>query len=215
MVPGHLADAPYRQGLSFKRRTVAVWSLMCGVAALFMARPLPVSANAAAISFTAALLALTAIRRFVAARKLESALSFAVCLASQPLLGTVLAALREDGLDLSLLGAVPVGLAIYTLLAGHDFSHFGYAALGSVFSVLCGWTLFASGWIDGQGALVGSIVASIATVYVSSDLSMLLRRRLPGEELGAAADLFRDLLNFSTYAFRVAAYRRKYRFHPN
>ena len=46
--------------------------------------------------------------------------------------------------------------------------------------------------------------------YVVYDLSALLTRRRLGEEMGANADLFRDILNFTTYWARVRSHWRRH-----
>lgn len=213
VVPGHVADAKYRVLLAFKRRTVAWWFAMCLVSLVFFVWPLPLSLRDSVAGVLLGLAVLTVLRRFVTDRKAEVASSTAAALLTMPVVGTLVHALREGGVDLSLMYVVPFTLALYAILAGRDFSHFGYAVLGSAAALVCAAVAVQAKWVDIDDSALGALASVVSTVYVACDLSMLMRRRLPGEELGAAADIFRDVLNFATYAFRVVSYRRRYRFH--
>ncbi|MBX3112325.1 MAG: hypothetical protein KF857_09985 [Fimbriimonadaceae bacterium] len=212
VVPGHVADAPYRVGLAFKRRTVMAWSATTVVSAVFVGRPLDLGAAQAGLGVLVVLILLTFVRRLVPHRGAESSVSALLCLGLQPFVGTLVASLGELGVDLRLVYIVPVTLVTYTLVAGRDFSHFGYAVLGSATALLAGGVAAWLQWLGPADAAFSIVLAVLATVYVACDLSMLMRRRLPGEELGATADLYRDTLNFITYSFRVAYYVRRYRF---
>ena len=214
VVPGHVADAPYRVGLAFKRRTIAIWVTSCLLSAYFVWRPVVADVPASLCLVLACLVALTVIRRvFLKTRRLEIVLSVFGTLVLLEGVGSLIGHLREDGLNLTMLYLVPAGLAVYTLAAGKDFSHFGYAFLGSVMAVFGGLFAAALRWLDPLEAAVATVATIAATVYVASDLTMLMRRRLPTEAAGAAVDIYRDTLNFLTYTFRVVQYRRTYRFH--
>lgn len=213
VVPGNVAEAPYREGLRFKQRTIAYWALLALVSGWFSKWPLQMSLGQCTVVVASGFVLLTVVRRAVTPRKVEVLLSFALCLALQPVLGTLVNLLYDGNIDLRLAYVVPVGLVVYTFFAGHDFSHFGYAVLGSVFAVACGVAMVVLRWSDPLEAAFATVMTVVATVYVASDLSMLMRRRLPGEEAGATVDLFRDTLNFITYSFRVVSYVRRYRFH--
>lgn len=213
VVPGNVAEAPYREGLRFKQRAIVYWALMALVSGWFSVWPLQLAISQCGVVVVAGLMVLTVIRRTVTPRRVEVLLGFALCLALQPVLGTLVNLLHDSNIDLRLAYVVPVGLVVYTVFAGHDFSHFGYAVLGSALAVVCGVTMVSLRWSDPLEAAFATVITIVATVYVASDLSMLMRRRLPGEEAGAAVDLFRDALNFITYSFRVVSYVRRYRFH--
>ena len=61
----------------------------------------------------------------------------------------------------------------------------------------------------GIGCVVGTIAYLAYFVY---DLAALQTRRRLGQELGGVMDLYRDVLNFTTYPIRVVQHWRRHRF---
>lgn len=96
-----------------------------------------------------------------------------------------------------------VGLVLYNLLATRDYSFLGQYVLvwcATVVSI----TIYT--WLSdivASLAFATVMVFSVALFYYLYDLSMILRRRRPGESYLGALDLYRDALNFVGYPVRV------------
>lgn len=100
---------------------------------------------------------------------------------------------------------------LYAVLSGRDTSFiamFLFAFLVSMAIILTGhfmglWHFAHIGW---EMALL-----TVWPFYVVYDLSMILRRRKLGQELGAVVDLYRDPLNLITYGQRVIEHWNRHR----
>ena len=117
--------------------------------------------------------------------------------------GFILAELRRKGLPIEYLVFGTISVAIYTLLAGRDFSFSGcwfLTVFGS--SLLIVGSALASGH---SIASLGNIMLAnfVLLTYLIYDLSQLLYRRRLRESVGAVTDLHRDMFNFLGYFPRV------------
>lgn len=112
-------------------------------------------------------------------------------------------------------GAAAALLALaYVWLCGRNLSFLGLAFAGA--AVLAAGAVAAMLIRAATAAQAGLFWAAgtLVVCYISYDLAMVLRRRRRAETAAAAADLYRDLLNFLTYPFRIARHWRRYRFDP-
>lgn len=109
------------------------------------------------------------------------------------------------------LGLPLAGVAFYTIACGRDFSFIGLWMLSAVLIV---GTVSVVAWLTHPGLLSSVNAATFALAYLSYyvyDLAALLTRRRRGEEIGAVVDLYRDVLNFTTYTGRIVQHWRKFR----
>jgi FtsH-binding integral membrane protein len=211
-VPGNVASVRYRDRVRFVRRVVVGHALVaCGVAGL-SAFGGPTNLREHVLTLVLGLAALSSVRAWFQSGPLEAALSWG-CMAPVCFgLAGLARSFQAAGVPAWAWALPSVAAGAYALACGKDFSYIGQAVLGAVG---CGGVLAAAvalGWIglrESWGAMVGS-AAWLA--YLSYDLSMIVKRRRPGEEASAVADLFRDLLNWTTYPVRVAAHWKKHRF---
>lgn len=95
------------------------------------------------------------------------------------------------------------GLVLYNCFAARDYSFLGQYVLVWLATVasttaftLLSDTVFSL-------AFASLVVFSVALYYFVYDLSMILRRRRPGQALYGALDLYRDALNFVGFPVRV------------
>lgn len=97
----------------------------------------------------------------------------------------------------------------YATLAGRDFSLLGVGtfAMGSASLMASGWALATE--LTWSEALTSAIVCFALVFYWVFDLAMILRRRRYGEEIQAAVDLYRDLLNFVGFPVRLLRIRKR------
>ncbi|MBL8049081.1 MAG: hypothetical protein JNJ45_10415 [Chthonomonas sp.] len=113
------------------------------------------------------------------------------------------AALTLAGVRLELIPIAVLAVWLYRMMCGRDFSFLGLFTLGCL-PLGVGWAILRPGW---WGLLWG--VMTLA--YVSYDLAALLQRRRLNEAGLAVVDLYRDVLNFISYTFRVIHHWRNFR----
>lgn len=156
------------------------------------------------------IIALTLARRYLPAGPFETAISAAGLIAFVPSIGWFCAGLDRLGVPI---WAIPVSallISIYLLACGRDFSFMGLMMLSAIaFAVgVTGAALF----FDLRGLIAWEAfgIAGAYLGYVVYDLSMIMKRRRKTEVVSALADLYRDLLNFTTYPVRVWLHWKKY-----
>lgn len=103
-----------------------------------------------------------------------------------------------------------VGLVIYHLVCGRDFSFFGIFCLVFFAALLVTVTLTIVNkevsFVEGLTLVLAEILFLFYWVY---DMAMVLRRRTLKEPVQAALDHYRDLLNFVGFPVRVLRMRKR------
>lgn len=211
-IAGNVAEARYPIRIAFVKRVVglhsAYWAIILGCALI----PLP-DANwgFAATMVLGSLLALSLVRGLAKGWRHEQLLS-AVCVPPLTMGIVLLVQLTGDaGVPFWVWGLGPLSTLMYAMLCGRDLSFVGMFVMTSL--GCSGTILFGDqfGWFT-RPLFWESLAAILAyLVFFVYDLAALQTRRRLGEEVGAVLDLFRDLLNFTTYPIRVINHWRRHR----
>jgi hypothetical protein len=211
-VPGNAANASYGKRLRFIRRVVAGhFATVLLVAAMVVWGPTDADARSATILIFFCLLGLTVTRRLAPHTRIDLAASVLLIFPLLAALGVVIREGIDYGLPLWSLGIAATTSLAYTMLCGRDFSFMGlYVLAGGVCTILIA-ILAIFERVSATVAAAGCTMALGGLFYFVYDLAALLTRRRLGEEAAAVADLYRDVLNFTTYSFRVIAHWRKFR----
>ena len=211
-VPGNVAEAPYRVRTAFVKRVVCLHTGFCALTLAISLLPWPpANLEAGALTTLAALLTLSLVRGVAKGWRHEQVLS-SVCLPA--LVGGIGLMVRSGvgiGVPYWVFGVVPLTMLGYVLLCGRDLSFVGMFTIGSIAVTAA---LGASWGLGVMRAVQASEIALVLigyTLYFVYDLAALQTRRRLGEEVGAVLDLFRDLLNFTTYPIRVINHWRRHR----
>ncbi len=107
------------------------------------------------------------------------------------------------------LGSAWLGVALYNLLAGRDYSLVGEFVLAWLFTGISLIGFVLHGDIGGSQAFAIFVIVSGMLFYWVYDLAMILRRRTAKEPLAAVFDMYRDILNFVGYPVRVMRMQRR------
>ncbi|HRI42806.1 MAG TPA: hypothetical protein PLL78_10235 [Fimbriimonadaceae bacterium] len=210
--PGNVADERYSTRLGFVRR-VAFGHYLTILAGTWVAGSLhaQLPAPTAAMVAGGLLLVLSMLRNFAGHSRLEL-VGNALLLA--PLL-IVLGLLARAGIDRGIpLWSIPIAATCamgYVAVCGRDFAFLGQFAMSFLGTVAVLVALLLNGIVPLSAVASASGVAAAYLAYTVYDLAALLTRRRLGEELSAVVDLFRDVLNFLTYSFRVIQHWRQFR----
>ncbi|MBS1706882.1 MAG: hypothetical protein JST40_13530 [Armatimonadetes bacterium] len=100
--------------------------------------------------------------------------------------------------------------SLYVMLCGRDLSFTGMFTMAWAASLVSIVVLYESLHTI-RTVWIAAIVATIYLFYFVYDLASLLSRRRQREEWLAVVDLYRDLLNFITYGFRVIHHWRTFK----
>ena len=203
-IPKNVAQEPYLVRLGFIRRVAALHFLsILIVAAMTLLPQPPVNTGAAGLVVLLILVLLSLVRGVAKGRDADQKLSSLIL----PLLFLALAvwlrALYEEGWAIWALGVGVACAAAYIAVCGKDLSFVGMFVLALLASSI---VIAAMGWRLGIGGLHLSAALSLNAgflFYYVYDLAALLTRRRVREEVGAVADLYRDILNGLTYPLRV------------
>jgi hypothetical protein len=154
-----------------------------------------------------AALGLTAVRRWIGDAVLGRSL---VLVLGAACVFSLAGLLRHGGVPASPLVVPSAAVALYALFCGRDFSYLGLGTLSLAASAAT-FGVMSSG--RGAAWFWTTLALTAAWLfYVCYDLSMIVKRRRASEVAGGVADLYCDLLNWTTYPFRVWAHWRRYRF---
>jgi len=212
-VTGNVAEAKHRDRVRFVRRVVAGHSLtVLTVITCAAIVPLMLPARLSFVLFLGGLVALTFERRAFLGGLKDNLLSIAFLLPTLFSLSQFLRSLHAAGWPVLTLVPAVIGLALYALFCGNDFSYFGQLLLCGVLTIVSSLFMGVMGVVPPSQVLFGTFVAFCYIGYYVYDLSMIVKRRKMGEEIAAVADLYRDLINFVTYSVRVYFHWRKFRF---
>lgn len=211
-IADNVAQAGYLVRLGFVRRVVflhfVTGVLVAGMAVL----PLPSLPPVQAAGLTFILLVVLSMIRGLARGRMADVRFSAFLLPLLLLtLGLWMRALYDQGWAVWSLGIGLTGVQLYVALCGRDLSYVGMFVLSWLASsaaiVAVAWATRMP-WLETATALTlnGSFL-----FYFVYDLAALLTRRRAGEEAGAVADLYRDVLNGITYPIRVWHHWREHR----
>lgn len=205
-ISGSVAEGTYRDLVRFIRQAIVLHFLssLLVIGLTYERIPrLPYPQNL--ILFLASLIGLSVLRRAVKGRHWEmygSAMVWPITLVS-------LAGLLPSPTWVFAFG--PLCACAFVLCCGQDLSLIGMGVFGFLGGLLLlslsdALTVLPDGlyWKAALGLL-------LYMVYLVYDTAMITRRRRRDEALGAAIDLYRDLLNFTTYPLRVYAHWQKHR----
>ena len=212
-VNDNLADSHHTVRLGFVRRVCLfhLFSLCCIVGVSRF--PWPVLPSVVIIGlFMFVLLGLSLVRIAVRLRPSEQRLSLLLSPALVVAGALVVRECTAIGWATWIPLVVSISAWLYSLISGRDFSFMGLFLISTfICLVVIAWVRQQSGW--SMAATLNTIGFSIVFVfYFVYDLSMLLRRRRPGEEPAAVIDLYRDVLNLSTYSIRVYRHWKRHPF---
>ncbi|MBS1723760.1 MAG: hypothetical protein JSS66_12495 [Armatimonadetes bacterium] len=212
-VSENVSEAKHRPRVAFIRKVVG-WhfSTSAAVVAMALGFPMKMAPEWAFIGFLACLIGLTLVRRAFDGGKTENILSTSALLPTLFFLSQWFEWLHRTGVPVVALVPVVFGTGLYALLCGNDFSYIGMFVLTGAFELVAVVTARVFGYFTPTSAWLGLVLGSAFLFYFSYDLSMLVKRRRFGEGAAAVADLYRDLLNFTTYTVRVYLHWRRFRF---
>lgn len=210
-IPGNVATERYMVRLNFIRRVVVAYAMSVAIIMGLSYFPRSLSLGQSAGLTLLALLALSMVRGLVKGKRYEQALSAVVA----PVLFLGISQMVAFGPELGwpqwLIGIAPLGILIYIWACGRDLSFMGMFVLCATF---LGVVLAAAKFTGIIDIIVFWEAFAFGLVYIFFfvyDLAALLTRRRLGEEVGATLDLYRDVLNFTTYTVRVIRHWRKHR----
>ena len=212
VVPGNVAAESYGARLKFVRRVIFGHFLTVAAIGFVAFQTSPDFSPLPAIWVALGCLLLLTITRRIAPHSKWDTLTSAVLMF--PLLasfGVIVRSGIEYGLPLWSIGIAAVGAVLYGFSCGRDFSFLGQFVLASLGTIVVVVLLAVFGYVGTTVALAACTIAMAYLAYLVYDLAALLTRRRLGETIGAVADLYRDLLNFTTYSFRVVQHLRKFR----
>lgn len=211
-IPGNVAEERYPVRVGFVKRVTMLHTASVGLIVAIAIVPFPlVPFRWALITAVVALLGLSLVRGVAKGWRHEQILSALFVI---PLIGglasLVQSAVFDAGWPLWVFGLPALGHLLYALFCGRDFSFTGMfvlvAAGASGFSLLMAWLE-----PEAQPYTMLWLLMVGFTGFFTYDLAALQTRRRLGEEVGAALDLYRDILNFTTYPVRVIHHWRTHR----
>lgn len=212
-VANNVADARHKLRVAFVRRTVLFHSLSVFFVTAWAAfSPFTLPLGFSSAMFALGLIALSVQRRILNGGAKDNVLSVLVLLPTLYFLAHMVRFLHFTGWPVLIFVPVTIGIALYAVFCGNDFSYAGQFVLCSVATIICLLLFWITGFYREWQVFVGAIGSAGYLFYFVYDLSMLVKRRRFGEELASVADLYRDLLNFLTYSVRVYFHWRKFRF---
>lgn len=212
-ISGNVAQESYLVRLGFVRRVALAHFLTVIIAACLSTLPMTpaVEPLLAGLSVFVVLIVLSLVRGVAKGRAADQRMSIAVLPILLVALAIWIRALSDRGWAVWALGVGAAAALAYIFLCGRDLSFVGMfvipAVVSSIIVVAAAWQLETATW----ALLAGLALNAIYLFYFVYDLAALLTRRRLGEEWGAVADLYRDVLNLFTYPIRVYHHWRDHR----
>lgn len=212
-IEGNVAQESYLVRLGFVRRVVFAHFATLGIATALSAQPsLPrLDVLSAAIFLLASLALLSLVRRMAKGRRADQRLSLALLPLPVFSLALLIRALNEEGWAVWVVGAGAVCVLLYASLCGRDLSFVGMFVMPLAASLAVAATAGYFLRVPVGPLLAGMALNSAYLFYFVYDLAALLTRRRLGEEWGAVADLYRDVLNGVSYPIQVYRHWRDHR----
>ncbi len=211
VVSKNVATERYVVRLSFVRAVLSGHVVtVVGIAAVASLLDPALSVNGLLVVLLAGLLALTFTRRLLVGRSLDGVISFFLLLPVLYCLGGLTKFAVAIGQPVWIF-IVAYGIAsIYGALCGRDYSFVGQFVIAAVLLTVVVGSAVLLGAVDWRVALLWWSVSLAYVFFLVYDLAALLSRRRLGEEPAAVADLYRDMLNFSTYSVRIFLHWRRF-----
>jgi len=212
-IDGNVAQEPYQIRLGFVRRVaLAHFFTVLLIAGLACLPALPeYEPLTAGLGVVTLLVLLSLVRALAKGRDADQRLSTVIL----PFLIAALAiwarGLERAGWEVWVVGIAALCSTAYAGLCGRDLSFVGMFVIPSTVTTAISLGIglaFDRPLVAVAWALVLAFVFLFYTVY---DLAALLTRRRLGEEWGAVADLYRDVLNGISYPIRVIQHWRDHR----
>jgi len=210
-VPGNAADTPYDVRLAFIKKVTWIHFWLCVVILLVgVYLPSPIPLKSAAWNAAGCWLLLSALRNLH--RSPLDRLFTPIAFVGFALMLAWTLQLVNPTYDAFLVLGTPIAFAAaYTAFCGRDYSFMGNFMISGIATVL-----FLVGLFKLKGEAWPSLGIQIAVslgvlFFYVYDLASLLQRRRLSEGFLAAVDIFRDVLNFLTYGFRVIEHWKKFR----
>jgi hypothetical protein len=210
-IPGNVATEPYMVRLGFIRRVVVAYSISVGLVVGLSYLSIVLPLMSAALLTLGSLLALSLVRGLVKGKTYEQIISGLVAPFLFFGISQMIATGPERGWPQWAVGIGPLGILIYTCACGRDLSFMGMFVLTGVFQAISLAIFTTMGFFEPRIAVEVGLIGMALVFFLVYDLAALLTRRRLGEEVGAVLDLYRDVLNFSTYTVRVIRHWRKHR----
>jgi hypothetical protein len=211
-VPGNVTLAPYLSRVLFIRRvTFSHFASLLVTAGLgFIPWP-KVGWVPPLAALSAVLIGLDLLRIRYRGRGLEADISTLF-------LPFILVLLAWAGRELFLM-KVPVwsavlgvgGSAVYSIVAGRDYSFVGGYLLALILSSLALAALAIQAQFGGREAAAALLFNAGYLFYFAYDLASLMARRREDEVFAGVVDLYRDVFNFFGYFVRVLRHWKKHR----
>ena len=212
-VRANVAAERYMVTLGFIRRTMLGHFLsVIAVVATAVFVPTVLDAAAYATAFVGGLLALTFARRLLDGGPIDNVASLVLLAPTLWALAGLVRLADEAGHPVWIVGACYLMAAGYGALCGRDFSFVGQFMVTLFSTVALLTVLGLTQTVTWAGTLLWGAVGLAYVLYYVYDLAALLSRRRLEEEPAAVADLYRDLLNFTTYSVRIVLHWRRFRF---
>lgn len=210
-IPGNVTEQPYRVRLAFMRRVEALHLLSLFIVGLIAWRGRAIDPVVTGSVLGVGLLALAVTRVALRGSSFEWVISTGLLIPVVGSLGLLAGALYRQGVPVWAPAFGALAAFIYSRLSGRDFSFLGQWFLALIASTIGVAAIADFNHLPPTAGLVALLLNAGYLSYLVYDLASLLSRRRLGEEIGAVADLHRDVLNLFGYFIRVAQHWRKHR----
>lgn len=210
-IPGNVTEKPYRVRLGFIRRVESLHLISLILVALVAWQGPSVAVNLTLPFLAASLLALALLRVALRGSVPEWVISGAVLLPVLGVLGLLLGELQRQGLPVWAPGVGALAAFIYSFLCGRDHSFVGQWVLSLLASSLTIAAITNHYKLPPEAGLQALLFNAGYMTFLVYDLASLLSRRRLGEEIGAVADLYRDIYNVFGYVVRVIRHWRMHK----
>lgn len=212
-IAGNVAQEPYPVRLGFVRRVAFAHFITVLVIAGLAALPILPSREplAAGSPVLALLILLSLVRGLAKGRDADQRLSLVILPFLIAALSIWVRSLEEAGWEVWVVGLGALCAISYAALCGRDLSFVGMFVIPFVVSAGASLAIAFTLRLPLLAVAAALVLNAAYLFYFVYDLAALLTRRRLGEEWGAVADLYRDVLNALTYPFRVIRHWRDHR----
>jgi len=210
-IPGNVTEKPYRVRLSYIRRVESLHLISLVLVALVAWQGPSVAVTLTLPLLVTGLLILALLRVALRGSVSEWVISGAVLLPVLGVLGLLLGELQRQGLPVWAPGIGALAAFVYSILCGRDHSFVGQWVLTLIASSLTIAGITNYNELPPDKGLQALLLNAAYATFLIYDLASLLSRRRIGEEIGAVADLYRDIFNVFGYVVRVIKHWRMHK----